>query len=125
MNLLTGSVDEEGGKLVFRHTAFKLPLGEALRTRIEPNRKVGEVVLGIRPTEIHLADRSSEQEVHSGTAYIYEPFGKYAILSVRLGEDIIKVKTPQLKSYHQGEGVRLYFEGSALVVFDPQTGRVI
>lgn len=122
INLLTGTIGRENGTLFFQHEAFRLPLTESLKTRFEARAR-GKVTVGIRPTEIHVME--GEGEGHTGDVYVFEPFGKYVILSVRLGSDIIKVKTPRLRPYQPGEKVRLQFEDSNLLAFDTEAGQRI
>ena len=120
MNLLTGTLGKENGTLFFHHPAFRISLGESFRTGLEARAKGEKITLGIRPTEINVLEDLGDG--HTGEVYVFEPFGKYIILSVRLGGDVIKVKTSHLRLYQPGEKVRLQFEQANLLAFDPVAG---
>jgi ABC-type sugar transport system ATPase subunit len=122
INLLTGTIGRENGTLFFQHDAFRLPLSESLKTSLEARAR-GKITVGIRPTEIHVMEGPGEGD--TGEVYVFEPFGKYVILSVRLGNEIIKVKTSHLRPYQPGEKVGLQFEDSNLLAFDTETGQKI
>ncbi len=125
INLVTGSIERENGKLFFRHPAFRFPLGDSWRDRLERGAKGERVTVGVRPTEIQVSDFQEGRQGHAGEVYVFEPFGKYVILSVRLGTDVIKVKTAHLKTYEPGEKVKIRFDESSLLAFDAETGRMI
>lgn len=125
MNLLAGTLSREDRNLIFRHPAVQFRLSGALRQKLESNGATEEVILGIRPTEVRILNERPETARHTGEVYVFEPFGKYGILSVRLGQDIIKVKTPSAHSYRPGKTVKLDFQESNLVAFDPKMGRAI
>jgi multiple sugar transport system ATP-binding protein len=120
INLLTGTIGSENGALFFQHDAFRLRLSDTLKSDLEARAKGEKITLGIRPTEIHVLEGPGEG--HAGEVYVFEPFGKYIVLSVRLGEDVIKVKTSHLRLYQPGEKVRLQFEQPNLLAFDPTAG---
>jgi hypothetical protein len=54
--------------------------------------------------------------------WVWEPLGKYGILSVRLGEDIVKVKVPKARSFRPGEPVALDIGAAEPALFDAATG---
>jgi ABC-type sugar transport system ATPase subunit len=93
-----------------------------MKTRLETTNQE-KITVGIRPTEIEVLDGPGEG--HRGEVYVFEPFGKYVILSVRLGEDVIKVKTSHLRTYQPGERVKLRFDESNLLAFDAVAGQMI
>ena len=125
INLVIGNIEREDGTLFFRHSSFRLPLGEPLRNRLESKAKGESVTLGIRPTEIQILECPTEEEGHAGEVYVFEPFGKYVILSVRLGGDVIKAKISHLRTYQPGERVKLRFDESNLLAFDASAGQMI
>ena len=124
-NLLSGQIETEGGRMVFRHPALRLPLEESFRQKLQANGDGRDIILGVRPTEIGILEGAPAEEGQQGEVYVYEPFGKYGILSVRLGEDIIKVKTPKQRDFRVGEKVNLDFGQAELLAFDPERGRAI
>ena len=125
LNTLTGRLVIEGDDLVFRNPALRLPLPDELRDRLEINGKGREIVLGIRPTEIKLMRGSARHDGPLGEVYIYEPFGKYAIVTVSLGDDMVKVRTKETRPYRHGETARLNFDNVNFLAFDPSTGQIV
>jgi len=125
MNLLTGRLEREEGKLIFRHPAVCISVDDPLRRKLETNGRRDRIVLAIRPTEIGVLEADGGGEGHRGEVHVYEPFGKYGILCVRLGEDVVKVKTHKLRNYRPGETVSLDFGEAELLAFDLEGGRAI
>lgn len=114
MNLLGGSLTERAGMLRFQHAAFSTPLPGPRATP----RAGGEVVLGLRPSEIRLADGGDAR----GEVWIWEPLGKHGVLTVRLGADVVKVKVSRSRRWTPGESVALDLSAAEPVLFDAATG---
>jgi multiple sugar transport system ATP-binding protein len=125
MNLLAGCLGDDRGGLWFRHPAFALLLEEPLRKRLESTSAQRQIIVGVRPSGIHLVDDSGTKEGVPGEIYVCEPLGKCSIVSVRIGNDLIKVKTDGYMDYRSGQLVRLHFRGSEVMAFDQASGRVI
>ena len=125
MNLLRGKIGEQGGKVFFQHPGLALPLPAKLQCEIQRNdRRVNEIILGIRPTKIRLNGPSGKGKFR-GEVHVYEPFCKFAILSVRLGEDLLKVKISESGGYNPGQVVWFDVEESDLALFDGHDGQRI
>jgi ABC-type sugar transport system ATPase subunit len=118
MNLLRGAIAEEGGTLRFRHAGFGVPLPRSLSARLE-GRAAQELVLGLRPSEIRVADGAGAAR---GEVWVWEPLGKYGILTVRLGPDVVKVKVAKTHSWTPGDTVALDLSAAEPVLFDGATG---
>ena len=120
MNLLAAALRREGDRLAAAGPGFSVPLGREVERRLA-GRTSEEVVLGIRPTDIGVTrdgDRGLRAEV-----YIYEPFGKYGILTARIGPQAVKVKLQGHTPFTPGEAVWLRVNPERLYVFDRGTGR--
>ncbi len=57
--------------------------------------------------------------------YSYEPFGKYAVVSLRLGDAIIKAKTRGGAPVAIGATVGLVLPPSGFVLFEAESGKII
>ena len=119
MNLVAGSITEEQGSLRFRHAAFGLPLSRLLAARLPRGSGPERVVLGLRPYEISIADGA---DVARGEVWVWEPLGKYGILTVRLGPDVVKVKVANTRRWTPGELVPLDLSAAEPALFDGVTG---
>lgn len=122
MNLLPGAVVEEGGRLHFRHHAFEVAVPPSMRPRLERGVHSAGVVLGVRPSDIRVGqgDRATRAEV-----WIWEPLGKFGILTVRLGPDIVKLKVAKSHGWTPGDSVPLDLSAADPVLFDAATGAAI
>jgi ABC-type sugar transport system ATPase subunit len=122
MNLVGGTVVEDGGTLRFRHAGFSLPLPPPLAARLRSRGPRDGVVLGLRPAEIRVADGAG---VAPGEVWIWEPFGKYGVLTVRLGPDVVKVKVARAGSWAPGAPVALDLSAAEPALFDAATGAAL
>lgn len=109
------------GGLCLRHHAFALPLPAQIQQRLATARHGTRAVLGLRPAEIGLAV-AAETGV-AARIWVWEPLGRYGILSVRLGEDIVKLKVPRGLRFHPGDTVSLDLDGAELLLCSPSWPR--
>jgi ABC-type sugar transport system ATPase subunit len=121
MNLLAGALVEERGTLRFRHPAFALVVPASIRPKLERER-AGGVVLGVRPSDIRVLESGSATRAE---VWIWEPLGKFDILTVRLGEDVVKLKVPKSRGWAPGEIVSVDLGAADPVLFDAATGAAI
>jgi multiple sugar transport system ATP-binding protein len=112
MNLLGGTLTEEAGTLRFRHAGFSMAVPRS------PRGASQAAVLGLRPSEIRVTDAGAAR----GEVWIWEPLGKYGILTVRLGPDVVKVKVAKTRSWAPGDAVSLDLSAAQPVLFDMATG---
>ncbi len=125
MNLLEGRLEQAGDAFVFRHPAFSLRLADGVRRRVEEASLGDRIILGIRPGDIGVQPGERSDGAVSAEIYVYEPLGKYGILSVRLDQDVVKVKVHGEASYRIGDSVSLDLARAELLAFDPRTGRSV
>ena len=127
MNLLSGSLSREADLLVFEHEAMRQPLPVELDRRIEQSARDSAVILGIRPTAfvLHDPDGPTNGVTILAQVYAWEPFGKYAIVSVKIGPDLVKIKTNRTHPYEINSTIPLSLEADGLVAFDKGTGNAI
>jgi ABC-type sugar transport system ATPase subunit len=122
MNLLRGRLVGDGGSLRFRHEAFAVSIPPPLRAALERRDLHDGVVLGVRPAEIRLTD---DVGAACGEVFVWEPLGKFAILTVRLGPDVVKLKIAKSRGWTPGESVRLDLGAAEPVLFDAATGAAV
>ncbi len=120
MNLLPGHL--EAGHFVSATLRVALPPALAKATAHLGERAA--VVLGVRADLLDVvaagAPSSAAVEVYS-----YEPFGRYAVVSVRLGDTIIKAKTRSAAPAEIGASAGLVLPSSGFVLFDADSGKII
>jgi multiple sugar transport system ATP-binding protein len=81
MNFFRGTVQEEGGRVRFTCSSFALDVGEAQRV----HTKHGEVVLGVRPHDLMVADRQEADLV--ARVDVIEPQGNELVIHLERGEN--------------------------------------
>jgi multiple sugar transport system ATP-binding protein len=116
MNLQTVPLTDDGAQL----GGTTLPLPAAARAAA---RQAGlhELVLGIRPEHMHLADGSGELR---GEVLLVEELGADALLHVRLagGGDPVVARTEGRKPPAQGQPVTFHVQTDDVFAFHPETG---
>ena len=122
MNLLPGTVSDERGALRFRHPAFGLAMPTSLRARLESRRDADGLVLGVRPSEIRIAEGDGAVRA---AVWIWEPLGKFGIVTVRLGSDMVKVKVGKSRGWTPGESVALDLSAAEPILFDAASGAAV
>ena len=122
MNLLTGRLEESDGAIAFRSARLAVPVSPAV-ARAHDFDGQRAITLGIRPNQIDVVDAAAgSDDRNAAEVYTYEPFGKYQIITVRAGDDLMKVKTGRTRPYAPGERVSLDLSGADLTLFDAATG---
>jgi len=116
MNLQTVQISDGGVHL----GGATLPLPAATRAAAR-QAGLSELVLGIRPEHMHLADGSGELR---GEVLLVEELGADALLHVRLagGGDPVVARTEGRKPPAQGQPVTFHVQPDDVFAFHPQTG---
>ena len=116
MNLQTVPLADGGARLA--GTTFPLPA--AIRTAAS-QADLREIVLGIRPEHLHLADGAGEL---SGEVMLVEELGADALLHVRLAEsgNQVVARTEGRKTPAPGQEVMFNVQADDVFAFHPATG---
>lgn len=124
MNLLQGRLVARKDRLTFKNDMIELPLPAKTEKRLQTGKMQSEIVLGVRATEIEIA-RSERATAGEGEVYTLEPFGKYSILTVKLGADTIKAKMFSHPALESGEKIPVRFQAEDFSIFDAKTGKAV
>lgn len=116
MNLIRGTWD--GENFITDGIAFPLEGDD----RLEQHRGE-EVVMGIRPENIVLADASNTTAILPLT--IQEPLGSEVLLHFKAGETKIVAKLPSKEATHLPSEVPVRFEPEAIHYFNSRSGEVM
>ena len=116
MNLQTASLTEGGARLA----GTVIPLPTAVRTAAS-QAGLRELVIGIRPEHLHLADGTGEIK---GEVMLVEELGADALLHVRLAEsgNQVVARTEGRKPPAPGQDVTFRVQPDDIFAFDPATG---
>ena len=120
LNLLEGDLLDEDGALFFRHEAFALRLPDPLAARLKASSPGTHVVLGLRPAEVAVVRDGAPGA--TARVWVWEPLGRYGILSVRLGDDVVKLKVARGPRFDAGDTVRLDLASAEPLLFDAVDG---
>src|ERR1700722_15475092 len=116
MNLQTVPLTEGGARIA----GTSIPLPTAVRTAAS-QAGLTEIVLGIRPEHLHLADSTGKL---AGQVILVEELGADALLHVRLaeGKDQVVARTEGRKPPAPGQEVRFNVQPDDVFAFHPVTG---
>ena len=126
MNLLRGRLEAAGESLLFRHAGGPLSLpapGPGAGTWLRSAE--AECALGIRPTALWLQPSADGDAGGRAEVYTVEPFGKYSIVTLRFGGELLKVKTSEAVSVAAGEAVSLGLTTPDYTIFSARTGAAL
>jgi len=83
-----------------------------------------ELILGIRPEDLRIAERATDKEAIDGQVDIIEPLGSRMIVNLRVGDHYLKANTRAM-SLQPNQKVKIIFDRSRIHIFDKKTGAVI
>jgi ABC-type sugar transport system ATPase subunit len=111
------------GRTALETDGFQIEIREEQQREIE-QKTLSTLNIGLYPSEIELlqADDTRRPTV-TGQIYVYEPLGLKGSLSVKVGNEILKVQTSaRIKKTTAGEEVRLHIDQEKVHLFDAQDG---
>jgi multiple sugar transport system ATP-binding protein len=116
--------NDETPALGGRENAWRLPIPDRLRDTIRSRTNDEALILGIRPEDMMLTTQPLSDGLEA-EVYAVEPLGDRTIFDLRLGADMVKVRTPP--TFDAPQGSRLWFgvDRERIHVFDPHTDRAI
>jgi len=100
---------------------FRYPLSEDLSKAAEKATS-SEVVLGVRPRNVHVYKEERKDTIAKARLYVSEPLGDTLILNLKVGESLVKaVVNPEFKA-EMGEELWIGFPVDKIYLFDKKTG---
>lgn len=126
MNFIKATLIREENDYMAKLYNQKLKIPENYKDSIEKLYKgdVIEIMLGIRPIYIYISDPVEGQTV-SGEVYVFEDIGESGILTVQIGDALIRVELIPGYSFQLGEKVNITFDLEKILIFNPTTGERI
>ncbi len=122
MNFLDCTLDSS--QRLVKGDVWQMPLSAPQMQQLDQHTQHAHLTLGLRPEDIEL-----KPEQTAGTfpaeVYVVEPLGDRTIVDLRLGEDMIKVKTAPDFMAESGDVVGVEFDSARLHIFDKQTSMTI
>lgn len=118
---------------------FNLPMPEGEKAALLPHNKQ-ELLLGIRPEDIHLVrgpvaqDAAFDGAHPSGSAgkhtlqavvEVIEPLGSESLYSLRIGSTSLFAKMPPDDLHNEGDTIKVYFDPAKVHLFDKNTEKAV
>jgi multiple sugar transport system ATP-binding protein len=120
MNFLKGEVERKDGKLLFRHEALTVALPDHAGEAVD-KLSSREVTLGIRPEDLLLGGESDV----SGQIFVAELLGADVLVTVSIGEELVKARVPAPFQVGLNAGIKVGFPADKVHLFDPKDGRAV
>ncbi len=122
MNLLPVAVRQRETGYVAEHEVFdlRLPVTDTLPDLIDQ-----QVLLGIRPEDLAIADAPSSTDAFAATVRVREPLGESLLLHCDVGPHTLQVKTAPRQQITVDDCIRLTANKERLHLFDPDTGQAL
>ncbi|MFP3904821.1 MAG: ABC transporter ATP-binding protein [Armatimonadota bacterium] len=123
MNFLTVRVHDDGRDIHLAGEGFDLHLAQ-------PPENAGEylgekVVVGIRPTDLKLAEDPAEACAIEATLVVPEPTGAETVLYLDLGAESLVASVDTDTQFEEGQRLRLAVDMSSVHLFDPSSEKRI
>ncbi len=113
MNFVNVEVGTEDGTYHARHEGLDVTVPAERGSKAAGS---GQVIMGIRPEDVQIADEGVPGEV-----YIVEPLGRDDLVDVRIGDSSIHVLADPKLNVKIGDHVRIKFNTSKVQFFDTTT----
>jgi multiple sugar transport system ATP-binding protein len=124
MNVVTGTLEMTEGRVYVDCLGARTELPDELAKRLESTAKIGPVLVGIRPHDLHLAGESgNEGAVIKGLIDICEHTGTEIFATIDHGEGKLIARLPRSPLPAQGDAVELAFNRDRIYLFDAATQR--
>lgn len=121
MNLLEGNFESDKGLFVTESLKYKLPNS---MTRVTKEKGASKLILGIRPEDIIVENFKANGFVKT-EVYMIEQLGRELLLSLKIGQHIIKAIAPTDIKLEIGGVAWMKFDETKLHVFDGKTDGLI
>ena len=124
MNVIRCELKQDSGKLMFTSMDMCMPVPGTLLAAVSKLPGKGEVHMGIRPTHITVYHDRSQAGIDAIRAevYVLEPLGGVAVLTVKIGQSLVKIRVSDEFEARIGDSVWVEFAHDRLHAFDAATG---
>ena len=123
MNFIEGRVERADGRVVVHIGDFRLTPGEDMQPRLQSYHG-RTALIGIRAENMEALAAPAEDALRV-KVHVIEPLGSQNLLTVKIGDDIIKVSTHPTFSVATNEDIWLRFPPDKIRWFDPDTEEAI
>ncbi len=124
MNLIAGQLIREKDDFFLKSEHFSIPLPEKWNPILHKNSS-DELVLGIRPQHLFIAENKDEKTVATMMLEVTEPLGSETFLYFQFGEKPFVVREQGSERRALGEHYHLQIDAEALILFDKKTQKAL
>lgn len=126
MNFIKATLIREKNDYIAKLYNQKLKIPENYKDSMEKFYKGDdtEIMLGIRPIYIYIS-KPGENQIISGEVYVFEDIGESGILTVQIGDALIRVELNPGYFFKLGEKVNITFDLEKILIFNPISGKRI
>ncbi|MBW5448997.1 sn-glycerol-3-phosphate ABC transporter ATP-binding protein UgpC [Cohnella sp. CFH 77786] len=126
MNFLTGQLVEEGGAVRFRATGVNVEIPQGKASVLRSKGYIGkEVILGVRPEDIHdepVFIEASPNSIINASIEVSENLGHEMYLYLNgLGKDNVIARVDARSGLQEGQNVKLAIDMNKVHVFDKES----
>ncbi|MEM1515840.1 MAG: ABC transporter ATP-binding protein [Candidatus Bathyarchaeia archaeon] len=126
MNFIDCTIRENNNSVLIDSGEFTFMLPDEIGKLVKEKITSSEIILGIRPEDIVIEKKcSSAKGLIEGEIYVTEPMGNEIIVDVKVGDKILKVKSPVEIEVNIGDKVWLEFKPNKIHLFDKRTEKTI
>ncbi|MCB1152601.1 sn-glycerol-3-phosphate ABC transporter ATP-binding protein UgpC [bacterium] len=124
MNFVPVAIERDGSFFFAKNESLALPLAEGVAALSAFEGK--QVVLGVRPEDVHLTQREDKPDhAVDVTMRLIEPLGSSVVLFGEVGPHSMAVAAPPGTAARVGVTRTVYVDMSKVLFFDPSTGERI
>jgi len=128
MNLLKGTLREEGARLLFREDAAENAIEVPLAGRVlgaAKKAKGKSVIFGVRPENISDTSHGGNEAAVNAQIELAEPMGAETFIYLRSGANSIIARIQNERHYHHGVEQQVFLNLDKAHLFDVETENVI
>jgi len=123
MNFMKGQVQRTNGKIAVYIGDFSLAPTESMEPLLKPYDGK-PIIIGIRAENMETLNKPVDDALQV-EVLVVEPLGSQNLLTVQIGDDIVKVSTHPTFEIKPGKDVWLRFPADKIRWVDPDSGKVI
>lgn len=125
MNLVDCTFIKKDDSYLLDAGSFEFSIPGGFSRAIKEKATSSELILGIRPEDIHINDARSPRTFIKGEVYLVEPLGSEIIVDLQLGDNLLKVKTSSSFVSPSNKKVWIGFSMEKIRLFDRKTEKAI
>jgi multiple sugar transport system ATP-binding protein len=121
INFFDVDLDESGSQPTLVHDVFEYTLSDHMVGRIREATETNELVLGVRPESIRIADAAETGRTIPGSVMVVETVGSDNFIYMDVAGDETRVRVPANVLPTEGEEIHITFDEEDIYLFDRQT----